>query len=75
MTANELAVQDVLDQTDDTQKGKYLTFSLGDEIYGIEIKFVTEIVVVGMQSVTTVPDLPAYVQGIINLRGKIIPRD
>ncbi|HWR39448.1 MAG TPA: chemotaxis protein CheW [Patescibacteria group bacterium] len=73
MNVNESAGKELLDQMDDTQKGKYLTFSLGEEIYGIEIKFVTEIVVVGMQSVTTVPDLPEYVQGIINLRGKIIP--
>ena len=56
---------------EDTQKGKFLTFSLGAEVYGIEIKFVTEII--GMQPVTEVPDLPEYVKGIINLRGKIIP--
>lgn len=56
---------------EDTQKDKFLTFSLGAEVYGIEIKFVTEII--GMQPVTEVPDLPEYVKGIINLRGKIIP--
>jgi len=56
---------------EDTQKDKFLTFFLGDEVYGIEIKFVTEII--GMQSVTEIPDLPGYVKGIINLRGKIIP--
>jgi purine-binding chemotaxis protein CheW len=56
---------------EDTQKNKYLTFSLGAEVYGIEIKFVTEII--GLQSITEVPDLPEYVRGIINLRGKIIP--
>lgn len=60
-----------LDLEEDTQKDKYLTFSLGAEVYGIEIKFVTEII--GLQSVTEVPDLPEYVKGIINLRGKIIP--
>ncbi|MBU2699977.1 purine-binding chemotaxis protein CheW [Sporomusaceae bacterium BoRhaA] len=58
-------------ELDDTQKDKFLTFSLGSEVYGIEIRFVTEII--GMQSVTEVPDLPGYVKGIINLRGKIIP--
>jgi len=57
--------------TEDTQKGKFLTFSLGAEVYGIEIKFVTEII--GLQAITAVPDLPTYVKGIINLRGKIIP--
>ncbi len=59
------------DLTEDTQTGKFLTFVLGAECYGIEIKFVTEII--GMQSITAVPDLPEYVKGIINLRGKIIP--
>jgi purine-binding chemotaxis protein CheW len=55
----------------DTQKGKYLTFSVGKEEYGIEIKFVTEIT--GMQEITEVPELPKHVKGLINLRGKIIP--
>lgn len=63
--------ENVLEDEEDTQKDKFLTFSLGTEVYGIEIKFVTEII--GMQSVTEIPDLPEYVQGIINLRGKIIP--
>ena len=59
------------EDTEDTQKGKYLTFSLGKESYGIEIQYVTEII--GIQSITEVPELPDYVKGIINLRGKIIP--
>ncbi len=58
-------------EEEDTQKDKYLTFSLGTEFYGIEIKYVTEIV--GMQPITEVPELPEYIRGIINLRGKIIP--
>lgn len=56
---------------EDTQKGKYLTFPLGKEVYGIEIRHVTEII--GIQPITEVPEMPAYVKGIINLRGKIIP--
>jgi len=64
-------VENEQELTEDTQKGKFLTFSLGAEVYGIEIKFVTEII--GMQPITEVPDLPKYVKGIINLRGKIIP--
>lgn len=56
---------------EDTQKGRYLTFTLGEEIFGIEILHVTEIV--GMQSVTAIPEVPLYVKGIINLRGQIIP--
>jgi purine-binding chemotaxis protein CheW len=56
---------------EDTQKGKFFTFSLGKEVYAIEIKYVTEII--GIQPITEVPELPAYLKGIINLRGKIIP--
>lgn len=56
---------------EDTQKGKFLTFCLGEEFYGIDIKYVTEIV--GIQPITVVPELPDFVKGIINLRGKIIP--
>lgn len=59
------------EQEEDTLKGKFLTFSLGAEEYGIEIRYVTEII--GMQAITEVPDLEEYVKGIINLRGKIIP--
>ncbi len=58
-------------EEEDTQKGKFLTFSIGSEFYGIEIKYVTEII--GIQAITEVPELPDYVKGIINLRGKIIP--
>ena len=56
---------------EDTQHGRFLTFTLEDEVYGIEIKYVTEII--GIQSITKVPEVPNYVKGIINLRGKIIP--
>jgi Chemotaxis signal transduction protein len=56
---------------EDTQHGRFLTFTLEDEVYGIEIKYVTEII--GIQSITKVPEVPDYVKGIINLRGKIIP--
>lgn len=63
--------EETLKMEEDTQKGKFLTFSLGKEVYAIEIKFVTEII--GIQPITEVPELPEYVKGIINLRGKIIP--
>ncbi len=56
---------------EDTQKGRFLTFSLGKESYGIEIIYVTEII--GIQTITEIPELPEYVRGIINLRGKLIP--
>lgn len=56
---------------EDTQKGKYLTFNLDREVYGLEIRLVTEII--GIQPITEIPEVPEYVKGIINLRGKIIP--
>lgn len=56
---------------EDAQKDKFLTFSLGNEYYGIEIRQVTEII--GIQAITAVPELPDYMKGIVNLRGKIIP--
>lgn len=59
------------DETEDTQEGKFLTFILGEEEYGIEIRHVTEII--GIQNITEVPDMPAHVKGVINLRGKVIP--
>lgn len=51
--------------------GKYLTFAVDGEDYGMEIAFVTEII--GMQTITEVPEIPAYIKGLINLRGKITP--
>jgi len=56
---------------EDTLKDRYLTFSVGKETYGIEVKYVIEIV--GLQKITAIPDFPEYLKGIINLRGKIIP--
>lgn len=56
---------------EDTQKGRFLTFYIGSDSYGIEIQYVTEII--GIQAITEIPELPEYVKGIINLRGKIIP--
>lgn len=65
------AVELFMEEEEDTQKGRFLTFALGNELYGIEIKHVTEII--GIQPITVVPELPEYIKGIINLRGKIIP--
>lgn len=53
------------------KEGKYLTFILADEEYGIGVLKIKEII--GMMSVTTVPQTPEYVKGVINLRGKVIP--
>lgn len=67
---NNRIIMDFNEFEEDTQKGKYLTFNMGEEIYGIEIKYVTEII--GVQSITEVPELPDFIKGIINLRGMII---
>ncbi|NMA91979.1 MAG: purine-binding chemotaxis protein CheW [Firmicutes bacterium] len=56
---------------EDTLKGKYLIFSMDRELYGIEIRCITEIV--GIQPITKLPETPNYIKGITNLRGKIIP--
>lgn len=68
---NREAIDNEFELQEDTQKDKFLTFSLGAETYGIDIRYVTEII--GIQPITEVPELPDYVKGIINLRGKIIP--
>ncbi len=49
----------------------YLTFSVAGEEYGIGIGYVTEIT--GMQKVMEVPDVPSFIKGVINLRGKVVP--
>ena len=51
--------------------GKFLTFLLQDEEYGLEILKVREIM--GLMEITTVPQTPDYVRGVINLRGQVIP--
>lgn len=56
---------------EESKEGKYLTFSLEDEEYGIGILKVKEII--GLMSITPVPQTPPYVKGVINLRGKVIP--
>ena len=53
------------------REGKYLTFALGQEEYGLEILKVREII--GCMEITHVPKTPDYIKGIINLRGKVIP--
>jgi len=53
------------------REGKYLTFSLAGEEYGIGILKIKEII--GMMPITSVPQTPAFVKGVINLRGQVIP--
>ena len=59
------------DLDEDTMEDRYLTFFIGEEVYGLAIRNVTEIV--GLQRITEVPDMPGYVLGVINLRGAVIP--
>jgi purine-binding chemotaxis protein CheW len=69
------AVQDedlALDEeNEDTQANKYLFFKIGLESYGIGIRHIIEII--ELQTISAVPDMPDYVKGVINLRGKVIP--
>lgn len=53
------------------KEGKYLTFTLAEEEYGIGILEIKEII--GMLPITSVPQTPDFVKGVINLRGKVIP--
>ncbi|MFC1510695.1 chemotaxis protein CheW [Candidatus Omnitrophota bacterium] len=63
--------QELLNEKKLAREGKYLTFALGHEDYGIEILKVMEIIKI--MDVTSIPKAPDYVIGIINLRGKVIP--
>jgi len=69
MDESKLAENQVKDSSN--REGKYLTFSLSGEEYGIGIRKVREII--GMMTVTYVPQTPYYIKGVINLRGKVIP--
>ena len=59
------------EEEEDTQKGRYLTFTVDGNVYGLSIRYVIEII--GIHTATKVPETPDYVIGIINLRGRIIP--
>lgn len=58
-------------ENEDTMHNKYLLFTLGEAIYGLEIMYVTEIV--GIQKITELPESPRYIKGVMNLRGSVIP--
>src|SRR5438034_1023956 len=55
----------------DDRAGKYLTFMIGKEEFGVGVLRVREIM--GIQDITAVPQTPPYLKGVINLRGKVIP--
>lgn len=50
---------------------RVLTFNVGDDLYGLELAYVIEII--GLHIITRVPCVPNYIKGIINLRGEILP--
>src|SRR5215813_9726194 len=54
-----------------TRAGKYLTFLLSNEEFGIRVLKVKEIM--GLQEITAVPQTPSHIKGVINLRGKVVP--
>ncbi len=68
---NESLAQLQTDVDENTMEGKYLTFQLGGEVYGLPIEYIIEII--GVQRITKVPDMEKYVKGVINLRGQVIP--
>lgn len=64
LTENDQGIEEI-------PKDQYLIFSIDQESFGIDVNYVIEII--GMELITIVPDLPEYVKGVINLRGKVIP--
>jgi purine-binding chemotaxis protein CheW len=68
---DEIRTMDQAVKAMENREGKYLTFVLAGEEYGIGILKVKEII--GIMAITTVPQTPAYMKGVINLRGKVIP--
>ncbi len=58
-------------KVNDDLVGRYLSFNIGESLYGIELQYIIEIV--SMEQITVVPSLPNYILGIMNLRGKVVP--
>ncbi len=66
-----MSFMDTFEEIEEIQQSRYLTFGLGEEVYGLDICFVTEII--GLMPISPLPEMPQFVKGIINLRGKVIP--
>lgn len=58
-------------EANDDLVGRYLSFNIGESLYGIELQYIIEIV--SLEQITVVPSLPHYILGIMNLRGKVVP--
>ena len=71
MDEKQQAIEEILEHEDEELQEKWLTFWLAGQLFGVSIVNAEQIV--GMQPITEVPESPAYVKGIINLRGNIIP--
>lgn len=71
MQATAGTIDTMVSEQQGSREGKYLTFALGGEEYGIGILKVKEII--GLMAITPVPKTPAHMRGVINLRGKVIP--
>jgi len=72
MTMDHDVTMDSRLSVDDTIKDQYLTFAIEHEDYGVEIAYVKEIVNIAMHPITKVPEMPEFIEGIINLRGELI---
>lgn len=68
---NTLEEEFLTEDEDDVQENKFLMCKIGKEVYGIDIRVVTDII--ELPKITEVPDMPEYVRGVINLRGQVIP--
>jgi len=69
--SNQIEVMNQVIKAMADREGKYLTFTLADEEYGVSTMKIREII--GMMPITFVPQTPDFVKGVINLRGKVIP--
>jgi purine-binding chemotaxis protein CheW len=71
MASTMLSVTEPAGAQTDARAGKYLTFHLANEEFGIRVLKVREIM--GLQEITAVPQTPCHIKGVINLRGKVVP--
>lgn len=71
MPSSTLIANDSASAQADVRAGKYLTFQLANEEFGIRVLKVREIM--GLQEITAVPQTPAHIKGVLNLRGKVVP--
>lgn len=59
------------EEPEDVRQGKFMTFKVGSDVFGIELKYVNEIIQI--QPIAPIPEVEPFIKGLINLRGKIIP--